>query len=275
MFLCYHSRMKTLLIIFSLFVVTGQSLAHDCFLMAKPFRIKPGGTTRIALHVDETFPGKHVAWNPERVTRFHQWYGRTLLNSIVPEPDADSSGASVTIKQSGTYLFAVDWSQRFIEIEPKQFTKYLQAEGLDHIVKLRKDRKEENKPGRELYSRYLKTLVTVGEGEQNSYRQVVGQSLELLPLADPTMMKAGDTLRVRLLYRGAPVERAKISATYKGAGNKPGVYAQSARTGKDGSVAIRLTHAGPWLIRTVYMLPSESAEADWESWWASMTFDVQ
>ncbi|MCI0706191.1 MAG: DUF4198 domain-containing protein [Ignavibacteriae bacterium] len=92
---------------------------------------------------------------------------------------------------------------------------------------------------------------------------------------DPAAAKVGDTLRVRLLYRGAPLVRAKISATYTGATSKPDTYAQSIRTDKNGVASFKLTHAGAWLIRTVHMLPSESAEADWESWWASITFEIQ
>ncbi|MCI0706190.1 MAG: hypothetical protein L0Y80_01725 [Ignavibacteriae bacterium] len=138
--------------------------------MAKPFRLQQSGEVKIAIHITETFPGKHIAWNPERITRFHQWHGRTLLNSVVPEPTEDSSGAAIDITQAGTHLFAVDWSQRFIEIDAKHFAEYLRAEGLDEVLKQRAARKEEQKPGRELYSRYLKTFVRAGDGEQNTHR---------------------------------------------------------------------------------------------------------
>ena len=83
-------RLLILLCAFSI-----QASAHDCFLMAKPFRLQQGGATLIAIHIGELFPAKHVAWNPDRITRFHQWHGRTLINSVVPEPLEDSSGVSV------------------------------------------------------------------------------------------------------------------------------------------------------------------------------------
>lgn len=284
---------KNKLFAFSLLVVSFavDAAAHDCFLIAKPYRVKQGSQVKIEIHIDDAFPGKHVPWNPERITRFHQWYGRTLLDSVVPDPLEDSSGVMRNIEQAGLHLFVVDWAARQIEIEPKAFTTYLQKEGLEQIIKLRKERKEENKLGRERYSRYLKTFVVQGDGSafqnpaqrrnpeerdnQDAYRHVIGQRLELIPLENPAGRKVGDTLRVRLLYEGKLVQGAKVSATYSGAKQKPGSYAQSYRTNKEGVALFRLTHKGVWLIRTVYMLPSESPEVDWESFWASMTFEVR
>jgi uncharacterized GH25 family protein len=256
-------------------LLTTEAAAHDCFLIAKPYRATPGSQINIAIHIDDSFPGKHVAWNPVRITRFHHWYGRTLLDSVVPEPVEDSSGVAQNVDQPGLHLFVVDWAARQIAIEPKAFTQYLQKEGLEHILKLRKERKEENKPGRERYSRYLKTFVTTGEGNNEAYRHVIGQKIELIPLENPAGKKVGDTLRVRLLFEGKPVQGAKVSATYAGAKSKPGTYAQSFRTNKDGIALFRLTHRGVWLVRTVYMLPAESQDVDWESFWASMTFEIR
>jgi len=225
-------RMPKILVALTLFFFSHQALAHDCFLVAKPFRANAGSQVKIEIHVDDLFPGKHVAWNTDRVLRFHHWYGRTLLDSVVPEPESDSSGIFASVEQPGTHLFAVDWSHRVLELEAKLFNEYLRHEGLDHILKARKDRKEENKPGRERYSRYIKTFVTTGQGDDNAYRHIIGQALEMVPLENPYAKKIGDTIRVRLLFHGKPVERAKISATYQGASKKPGTYAQSVRTHK-------------------------------------------
>ncbi len=252
-----------------------EARAHDCFLIAKPYRAQPGNPVKIAIHIDDEFPGKHVSWNPERITRFQHWHGRVLLDSVIPEPLEDSSGVMRNLQQEGLHLFVVDWAARQIEIEPKAFTQYLQKEGLDHIVRLRRERKEDTKPGRERYSRYLKTFVTQGTGNQDAYRHVVGQRIELIPLENPAAKKIGDTLRVRLLYEGKPVQGAKVSAVYSGAKVKPGSYTQSYRTNKEGVALIRLTHPGIWLVRTVYMIPAESPDVNWESFWASMTFEVR
>jgi uncharacterized GH25 family protein len=255
-------------------VVPVAAFAHDCFLIVRPYRVSPGHDVKIELHVDERFPGKNIMWNPDRITRFHHWYGRTLLDSVVPDPIKDSSGVVVSIAQAGVHLFVVDRSPGFIQLDATLFNQYLLSEGLDSILKLRKERKEENKPGREKYSRYLKALVSSGEGEQNTYRQIIGQTFEIIPLEDPYTKKVGDTLRVRIMFQGKALSGKKISATYAGASEKPDTYDQSTRTNREGIASIRLNHKGPWLVRTVTMRQSESPDSDWESFWASLTFEV-
>ncbi|HLF19806.1 MAG TPA: DUF4198 domain-containing protein [Bacteroidota bacterium] len=267
--------MKNVLLCWLIVVPQFVLLAHDCFLIVRPYRVSPGDDVKIELHVDEHFPGKHIVWNPERFTRFHHWYGRTLLDSVVPDPVKDSSGVLIPIAQGGVHLIAADRSPSFIQLDAKQFDQYLQSEGLDNVLKLRKERKEENKPGREKYSRYLKALVSAGEGEQNTYRQVIGQIFEIIPLENPCAKKVGDTLRLRIFYQGKAVSGKKISATYAGASEKPDTYDQSTRTNREGIASFRLSHKGTWLIRTVTMQSAETPDADWESFWASLTFEVR
>lgn len=84
-----------------LHLVIAESYAHDCFLIAKPYHARSGTPVKIAIHIDDAFPGRHVPWNPERITRFHHWHGRTLLDSVVPEPLEDSSGVMQDVEQAG------------------------------------------------------------------------------------------------------------------------------------------------------------------------------
>jgi uncharacterized GH25 family protein len=49
-----------------------------------------------------------------------------------------------------------------------------------------------------------------------------------------------------------------------------------ARTDAKGRVTLRLAHAGFWLIKAVHMEAAPAdAGVDWESWWASITFDLK
>ena len=47
-----------------------------------------------------------------------------------------------------------------------------------------------------------------------------------------------------------------------------------ARTDASGRVRLELPHSGIWLIKAVHMIraPPSTTEADWESFWASLTF---
>ena len=47
-----------------------------------------------------------------------------------------------------------------------------------------------------------------------------------------------------------------------------------ARTGKDGRVRFKLTHSGVWMLAGVHMRAAKRIDADWESLWAPLTFEL-
>ncbi len=268
--------MKKFSMFFLAFIFFSVSEAHDFFLYPSDFRTRAGNKVKIKIHVHELFPGEAVKWNPQRVLRFEHRFGKAMSDGKKMKPEADSSGVTFKLDQAGLHSFALDWAARFIDIKPDLFAKYLASEGLDHVLKLRKERGEETKNGRERYSRYVKTFIQAGEGGAEASDATVGQTIELVLLDNPYAKTVGDSIRARLLFRGKPLTHTLVSSTYVGATDKPDTYAQSGRTDENGVVTVRLTHPGPWLVRTVHMLPlANSKDADWESWWSSLTFDVK
>jgi len=267
-------RLSLLLLCMGVFLQAVR--AHDCFLFANPFRIKTGVATKIAIHIHDQFPGQHVKWDGARILRFEHLYGSMRSNVIGTKPVADSSGVELRVTTGGVHLVAVDWAPRLIEIKGPDFTKYLKSEGLDQIVDARQKRGESEKPGRERYSRYIKTLVSAGEGSDQAVSTVLGQTIELVPLENPYKKKKGDSMRFRLIFRGKLLADALVAATYDGHSRTAHKYAYSARTDANGVVSVPLSHTGVWLVRTVHMLPVQGEkEFDWESWWASVTFEIK
>jgi len=76
---------------------------------------------------------------------------------------------------------------------------------------------------------------------------------------------------LRLLYEEAPLPGALVVAMNK---TNP-ENRQLLRSDKLGRVAFPLSGTGLWLIKAVHMIPSRSADADWESLWASLTFELR
>ena len=259
-----------------LWYIPPLASAHDFFLFPSGFLLNAGDSIKIFVHVSETFPGVPQNWNPERVVRFVHVtrFGMRDLTNIAPQ---DSPRAvAVALRETGTHLFVLSWKARLIELKPDLFTQYLQSEGLDNIIELRKQRGESDKPGRERYSRYVKTLVQVGNRAIDSVDRVLQQKIEIVPRQNPYKLAIGDSFVVVVLFDGKPLQNALVSGTYAGFTNKPDTYAQSVRTDNRGTAVFRLTNKGPWLVRVVHMVPLvNSPEADWESFWASLTFEVR
>ncbi|MDP9192503.1 MAG: DUF4198 domain-containing protein [Acidobacteriota bacterium] len=89
---------------------------------------------------------------------------------------------------------------------------------------------------------------------------------------NPYSLQPGDALPLSLTFRGKPIANVLVVAMRKGAPEK----AVRARTDAKGQVSLRLDGAGFWLVKAVHMEAAPpDAGVDWESWWASMTFDLQ
>ena len=139
-------------------------------------------------------------------------------------------------------------------------------------------RGERDDPGREIYSRCAKALIDVqppaganpaGAKAARWSDRPAGLTLELIAEADPYRLAAGGELPVRLLLRGQAAGRRPGGGD---SGRRSGP-AQSARSDRGGRATFRLGLPGPWLIKAVHMVPAPAGSgADWESFWASLTF---
>jgi uncharacterized GH25 family protein len=109
----------------------------------------------------------------------------------------------------------------------------------------------------------------VGSDAGSGYDRVLGLRLELIPEKNPYTLAPGQDLPVRLLYGGAPLVGAKVAAVPK---DQPSRQVAQ-RTDAQGRVRLRLERPGVWLVKAVHMIAAPAGSgADWESFWASLTF---
>ena len=151
-----------------------------------------------------------------------------------------------------------------------EFERYVQQEGLDHIAG-RGKRAGKQPPVTERYSRAAKALLAVGQAEPGAADRRLGFTLELVAERNPYHVPAGAELPVRLYYEQRPLADALVIASNK---TKPTEKIR-ARTDRDGRARLRLPIAGVWLLTAVHMTPAPAqTKADWESVWASLTFEL-
>jgi hypothetical protein len=135
---------------------------------------------------------------------------------------------------------------------------------------------------RELFARSVKCLLWVGGGTSeaaggpsagSAVGPILGQELELVPLADPFAPEAGE-LPLRVLLRGEPAAGVLVEAASLAGGEAP-----PSRAVSDAAGVVRLVlpaAAGPagWLVSAVVLEPAPAgADAHWRSVWSSLTFE--
>ena len=244
--------------------------AHDFWIEPANFRPVTGTKLPVTLLVGEDFTGTSQPFIPEWFVDFSLTSpaGRQAITGLV----GDDPAATLALAAPGLHVIGYHSTRSFVDLDPKTFNRYLRAEGLDRIQALREARGESDANGREYYSRCAKSLVRVGDGPRTGFDRVLGYPLELIPRVDPSALKPGDAFPVLLHYLGKPLAGVLVIAFTADA---PGDRLEL-RTGADGLVTLPLDRAGIWLIKAVHMisLPASNPAADWESFWASLTFET-
>jgi uncharacterized GH25 family protein len=240
------------------------AFGHGMYVMPSSFFPAKGAALSIGFHIGDSFPESELS---SRVERYQNprllWKGGSApLTNLRVDGKRNVADAPAALG-AGELIAAVSTSTTVLELEPAKFAEYLKEEGLPQV-----------KPGKERYSKYAKAILL--SGAANGFaRQAVGFVIEIIPEADPYTLKPGASLPVQVLFRGKPAADLQIESSW--ADGKSGAKTVVVgRTGADGRLKVPLTAAGRWRIHTIKMEKcAEPAAADWESFWASLTFEIR
>lgn len=261
---------KFLLLVCAVFIFSVKlALAHDFWI--SPSDYKPVSNTEIGLdvRVGQNFQGDSLPRIDDWFTRFEIMDAKGLRN--VEGFLGDDPAGSVKIGKSLAVIIYQS-NRTFVELDAEKFESYLRDEALENIIELRRELGEDQEKGREWFSRYAKTLIkpvgAVSTGSDHDF----AMTLEIVPLQDPYRVSVGDDLSLRLIYLGKPLSGIQLVAYNVAAPTeKKRVY-----TDINGKAEITLNRDGEWLVKAVHMIraPVNKEGVDWESFWASLTFDI-
>jgi uncharacterized GH25 family protein len=247
--------------------------AHDFWIEPSAFRPAIAQRVTVRLRVGQEFRGDPVPRDPKLLKRF-VLVGSNGETAVPGVPNTEPAGF-LSIPAPGLYTIVYTSNPEPVQLDAKKFNDYLSQEGLETIRELRAQRGQSDAPDREIFSRCAKALVAAGGAEAAAgaagWNRELGLRLELIPGENPYMLTDSQVLPVRLLYGGKPLQGALVTAFTK---ERPGAKI-SARSDAKGRVALKIDRPGTWLVKSVHMIPaSRESGADWESIWASLTFEV-
>lgn len=262
--------------------------ADDFWLVPNAFAIAPGGTLELAGQTSSAFPTSKSAVAPERVA------DARLLSATGAErlTDLSVAGTSLRIRHrpaaAGQHVVTMALHPRSTRTSAAGFREYLVLEGAGELAE-RYDREGRLPTADSVtrrYAKYAKAIVEVGARGPRAFARTAGHVLEFVPLADPSALRAGDSLRVRLLYRGRPLARAPLHAGVAGKSAAPaaghaaphaaGAAGDMTRvTDADGVATFPVADPGMWNVRTIHIVPAAPGSgADWDTHWATLVFAV-
>lgn len=246
-----------------LFAVTVVSaIAHDMWIAPASFVVGRGDIAAL------TFPSAHVFPASDGVYVDK----KTMVDTRLISPSGKSGSLTGwegdvlrtgKLEEEGTYLVLSGNRGGF-------YTKT--TDGTSE----RKPKNEVRNAATGTFSKkFTKALLTVGKGGGAAFAGVAGHELEIIPLENPSLLRAGDRLSVRVLLNGKPY-KTEINATYDSFSLEKNVFAYTVKTDEDGIAKIKLMKKGAWLLKAVNKVPyADPKKADTQSYTATLTFAVE
>ena len=271
---------KSAIVLVSVFIGASGLKAHDMFLKLTSFYLAPDQKATVALY-NGTFDNSENVITRERmldVSMVGPMKQREQQNSTQWRDSGTTALLDIKADEPGTYVVGVSTKARTIELTAKDFNDYLSHDG---VLDMLADRKKEgilDEDATELYSKHVKAVVQVGDRRTDAFKVKLGYPIEIIPMQNPYLLSAGDTLNVQVLFRGKPVANELVYSSYAGfhSHNDTGEHANAVntRTDSEGIARIPLEKAGHWFVRLIHMEKAGRDGVDYESNWATLTFEI-
>lgn len=262
---------KSIVITLALLALCSLSVwAHETWLAPRQTAVAPGTVALFDLTSGMTFPALETAIKPERVAQ-----AQCRLNGQMLDLAADSSAPkslmfSARLATEGVAVCWVELKPRALELTPKQVAEYFAEINASRAVRRAWAEAAQPRRWRESYTKHAKTFVRVGAPtDDRSWGEPVGMAFEIVPERDPTTLRAGDELPVRVLKDGAPLPDFPLGLVHAGGGH--GVFQQ---TDAQGRVTFKLAQAGRWLLYGTELRPAAKPELEWESDFTTLTIEL-
>jgi len=263
-------RRLGVLVVAAIALSRAPVFAHDVWIEPTTFSPEPGQIVGVRLRVGQDLLGDSLLLDPALVNQF------VVVDAAGRRPVVrrvgDDPAGLLRVAMPGLLVIGYRSNPSATELTAEKFNQYLKEEGLDTVAALRARRNETGASGRELFSRCAKSLVLSGSPSEAQGDRLLGFTLELVAERNPYAIRAGQDLPVRLTYQNRPLAGALVVAMNSLNPSEK----LAARTDNDGRVRFRLRPGGMWLVKAVHMVQAPAGtNAEWESLWASLTFELR
>ena len=256
-------------------LLAGPGAADDTWLFPEAATAKPGEAATFDLTSGSAFPANEVAVMPNRVEKAACRVAGKTAAIDSRRPGGDALLLAPRFAKAGLAVCWVSLFPKLTELTPDVVQEYLDEIAAPAAV--RQAWMAGGKPGlwRELYTKHAKSFLRVGEGGAEAggaaWSKPVGTRLEILIEKDPTSLHPNDEVAVRLLFQGKPLAGNPIGLVRAG---EQGIGFLPATDGQ-GRSSFRVGGAGRYLLRATFLRRSTAQAVDWESDFATLTFEAK
>lgn len=270
--------------LFALLVLLSSELriapAHETWLLPNKFRCTSGEQLKISLTSGMEFPHNETGIKPERIKLSQVRLGNEIRRELPTQFFNDRLELSLTAARSGVATVSVELVPKGIELTDQVVEEYFEEINASEKIREQWNRLKGKKPFQEQYTKHAKTVVSVSDSKEGStstnaatemdqsWKDPLGLTFELVPLTNPTQAKSGQLFEVQALKNGKPFESLTIGWMQAGS-----THRHFATTNSSGIAKLKFEGKGPVVLYSVDLrLKSDDT---WESDFTTLTLEVQ
>lgn len=255
-------------------VAVALVAAHDLYIKMDSYFLAPDTPVQVPI-INGTFELSENSITVDRVADV-SLVSRSTRKRVGTETwnaERDTTFFGLRTGSPGTYVVGVSTKPRDLGLAAADFNAYLAGDGIPDILVQRAIDRELDADVWERYSKHVKAVFQVGDARTGGLDVVLGYPAELIPLTNPYVISVGDEMAVRALVDGKPVSRQMVLAGGDGPGGP--IEVREARTDSNGEVRFRMDVPGRWFIKFINMQKTDVEGIDYESKWATISFEIR
>ena len=253
-----------------------SAFAHDTWLISATNFGRVGTPFRLGLTSGETFPNDDFSIVSNRVAR--AIVREAGVTRSLPRPTAAALRLEYmwTPRSAGVASVGIELQPKTLVLEPRLIDEYLREIDATDAIRATWKSLGDKQKWTESYTKHAMTFVRVVPAKSDSawiadksWTRPLGLALELVPERDPTALRAGDTMVVRVLRRGAPVPGFSVGAIREGRSKASFFHTDAA-----GRARVIVDADGRWLLNGTSLRRSTTGATVWESDFVTATLHV-
>jgi hypothetical protein len=259
---------------FILALTAAPVAAHELWLEPLAYQVEPEGKLEANIVNGQAFSGVILPYLPQRFENFALFAGENTERVGGRPGDLPALNQEPLVE--GLNIVAYQATNAIVNYETlEKFESFVNHKDLGNAIAQHRERELPEENFAEIYSRYSKTLIGVGEGTGADRR--VGLETEIVALTNPYTDDLSDGMQVQLFYREDLRSNEQIEVFEKDADG--GVEITTYRTNDDGIATFPVKPSHSYMVDAVVLrVPSEELQNTmaiaWETLWANLTFAV-
>ena len=248
---------------------------HDLFLKLDSYFLVPSAKAKVQM-LNGTFQSSDGIVRRDRMQDVSFIAPDTEVSAVKSISWLDlqkTTTMEIQTGRPGTYVVGISTKPREIDLKAADFNDYLKHDGIPDILAKRAKDGELGKDIRERYSKHVRAIFQVGTALTEEYSTSLHYPVEIIPQSNPYSLKVGQTLPVLCTLDGNPLVNQFVIAGWESVDGK--LHSLDMRTDAKGITRFKLMAAGKWYVKIIHMAASNEPGINYESKWATVTFQFR